>query len=135
MSCKSGRVLVLGDYRQTVTIVRSLGRAGFRIALGTNEWSSSTALSRYVSDVRVFEEANGDDFLDQLEAYLKNEKPDYVFPVGETQARHIARIAERFLPLAIWVMPEPATVLRCFDKRICHLTQRSASHAAMARIH
>ena len=117
MPGKGGRVLVLGDYRQTVTIVRSLGRADFRVALGTNERRSSTALSRYVSDVHVFEESNGEHFLDQLEAYLKNEKPDYVFPVGETQARHIARIAERFLPLAIWVMPDPGTVLRCFDKR------------------
>jgi biotin carboxylase len=117
MSGKGGRVLVLGDYRQTVTIVRSLARAGLRIALGTSEWRSSTALSRYVSDVRVFEESKRDRFLDQLEAYLRHEKPDYVFPVGETQARRIACAAERFMPLATWVMPDPATVLRCFDKR------------------
>ena len=112
-----GRVLVLGDYRQTVTIVRSLARAGYRIALGTSEWHSSTALSRYVSDVRVFDESNGDHFLDQLEAYLRCEKPDVVFPVGESQARRIASAAERFMPLATWVMPDPVTVLRCFDKR------------------
>jgi predicted ATP-grasp superfamily ATP-dependent carboligase len=111
------RVLVLGDYRQTVTIVRSLGRAGFRIVLGTGERRSSTALSRYVSDVRVFEESSHDRFLDQLEAYLRHEKPDYVFPVGETQARRIAGATKRFMPLATWVMPDPATVLRCFDKR------------------
>ncbi len=117
MSGKGGRVFVLGDYRQTVTIVRSLARAGFRIVLGTNEWRSSTALSRYVSDVRVFEESNGDRFLDQLEAYLRHEKPDFVFPVGETQARRIACATERFMPLATWVMPDPTTVLRCFDKR------------------
>ena len=120
---KGGRVLVLGDYRQTVTIVRSLGRADFRIALGTNERRSSTALSRYVSDVRVFEESNRDHFLDQLEAYLRYEKPDFVFPVGESQARCIACAAGRFMPLATWVMPDPDTVLRCFDKRaLYHLT-------------
>jgi predicted ATP-grasp superfamily ATP-dependent carboligase len=117
MSGKGGRVLVLGDYRQTVTIVRSLARGGFRIALGTDQWRSSTALSRYVSDVRVFDESNRDRFLDQLEAYLRHEKPDYVFPVGENQARCIVCAAERFMPLATWVMPDPATVLRCFDKR------------------
>lgn len=117
MSGKGGRVLVLGDYRQTVTIVRSLARGGFRIALGTDARRSSTALSRYVSDVRVFEESNRDRFLDQLEAYLRREKPDYVFPVGETQLRRIVCAAERFMPLATWVMPDPATVLRCFDKR------------------
>ena len=117
MSGKQRSVLVLGDYRQTVTIVRSLARAGFRITLGTSEWHSSTALSRYVSQVRVFEESDAEYFLDQLEAHLRREKPDYVFPVGETQARRIACAAGRFMGLAIWVMPDPATVLRCFDKR------------------
>ena len=107
----------MGDYRQTVTIIRSLARAGFQISLGTNEWRSSTALSRYVSHVRLFEESNRDHFLDQLEAYLRDEKPDFVFPVGETQARRVACAAERFMPLATWVMPDPATMLRCFDKR------------------
>lgn len=110
-------VLVLGDYRQTVTIVRSLGRVGFRITLGTSERRSSTALSRYVSEVRVFEESDRDRFLDQLEDYLKREKPDYVFPVGEDQARCIAHATERFMPLATWVMPDPDTLLRCLDKR------------------
>lgn len=114
---KGDRVLVLGDYRQTVTIVRSLARGGFRIALGTDQGRSSTALSRYVSDVRVFDELNRDRFLDQLEAYLRREKPDFVFPVGENQARCVASAAERFMPLTTWVMPDPATVLRCFDKR------------------
>ena len=114
---KAGRVLVLGDYRQTVTIVRSLARACFRIALGTSQRHSSTALSRYVSDVRVFDELNHDHFLDQLEAYLRHEKPEFVFPVGESQARCISSAPGRFMPLATWVMPDPVTVLRCFDKR------------------
>ena len=111
------RVLVLGDYRQTVTIVRSLGRAGFQIVLGTNDSHSSTAQSRYVSDVRVFEDSSHERFLEELEAYLRHEKPDYVFPVGENQARCIAGATKRLMPLAAWVMPDPSTVLRCFDKR------------------
>ena len=82
MTGKGGHVLVVGDYRQTVTIIRSLARAGFRISLGTNERGSSTALSRYLSDAHVFDESNCDHFLDQLEVYLRREKPDFVFPVG-----------------------------------------------------
>lgn len=117
MPGKGDRVLVLGDYQQTVTIVRSLARAGFRVALGTDVRRSSTALSRYVSEMRVFDESSCERFLDQLETCLRREKPDYVFPVGEVQARCIAPAAERFLPLATWVMPDPATILRCFDKR------------------
>ena len=111
------RVLVLGDYRQTVTIVRSLGRAGFQIVLGTNELHSSTAQSRYVSEVCMFDDARQDRFLDELEAYLRREQPDYVFPVGEHQARCIAGAPDRLMPLSTWVMPDPSTVLRCFDKR------------------
>lgn len=121
MFANGKRVLVVGDYRQTVTVVRSLGRAGFRIVLGTDESRSSTALSRYVSEVQVFEESNPDRFLDQIESYLRRKKPDYVFPVGEIQSRRIACAAERFLPLTTWVMPDPATMLRCFDKRALYM--------------
>ena len=117
LAARHRHVLVLGDYRQTVTIVRSLGRIGFWITLGTSDGRSSTALSRFVSEVRVFQESDRDRFLDQLEDYLRRDKPDYVFPVGEDQARCIARATERFMPLATWVMPDPDTLLRCLDKR------------------
>ena len=116
LAARHRHVLVLGDYRQTVTIVRSLGRIGFWITLGTSDGRSSTALSRFVSEVRVFQESDRDRFLDQLEDYLRRDKPDYVFPVGEDQARCIARATERFMPLATWVMPDPDTLLRCLDK-------------------
>jgi predicted ATP-grasp superfamily ATP-dependent carboligase len=111
------RILVLGDYRQTIVVVRSLARSGYRVSLGTGQAHGSTAMSRYVSDVTVFDDSNRERFLDQLEDYLQREKPAYVFPVGEAEARSIAHAAERLMPLASWVMPEPATVLRCLDKR------------------
>ena len=117
MSANGDHMLVLGEYRQTITVVRSLARAGYRISLGTSQAHGSTAMSRYVSDVHVFEDSHRERFLDQLESYLQREKPVYVFPVGETEARHIAHAAGRFMPLATWVMPDPVTVLRCLDKR------------------
>ena len=117
VSAHGDRILVLGDYRQTVTIVRSLARAGHRISLGTRQAHGSTAMSRYVSDVTLFDDSHQDRFVDQLENYLRREKPAYVFPVGETEARHIAHAAQRLMPLAVWVMPDPTTVLRCLDKR------------------
>ncbi len=108
MSANGDHVLVLGEYRQTLTVVRSLARAGYRISLGTCQVHGSTAMSRYVADVQVFEDSNPEHFLDQ---------PVYVFPVGETEARHIAQAAGRLMPLATWVMPDPVTLLRCLDKR------------------
>lgn len=112
-----GRVLVLGDYRQTVTVVRSLGRAGFEITLGTEHRRSSTGLSRYVSDVWVYDNASAQRFTDNLEAFLRSERPDYVFTVGESQLRRIMDVAPRLEPLSTWANAEFASVARCFDKR------------------
>lgn len=111
-----GRVLVLGDYRQTVTVVRSLGRAGFEVTLGTDDRHSSTRLSRHVSDVWIYDNATPRRFCNSLEAFLRNERPDFVFPVGETQLRRLIEAAPRLEPLATWVSPETSTVARCFDK-------------------
>lgn len=74
----SGKVLVLGDYRQTITIVRSLARAGFRIALGSDNPRSSTARSRYVAELWLYDASSAERFRDQLEAYLRSERPDFV---------------------------------------------------------
>ena len=111
-----GRVLVLGDYRQTVTVVRSLGRAGFEVTLGTDDPYSSTGLSRFVSDVWVYDNATPQRFLNNLEAFLRNERPDFVFTIGESQLRRLIDAAPRFEPLSTWVNPEFPTVARCFDK-------------------
>jgi biotin carboxylase len=113
----AGRVLVLGDYRQTVTIVRSLGRAGFEVTLGTAQARSATGLSRHVCDVWVYDNSSAQRFNHHLEAFLRSERPDYVFTVGESQLRRIIEAAERLEPLSTWANPDFATVSRCFDKR------------------
>ena len=112
-----GRVLVLGDYRQTVTAIRSLARAGYEVILGTDQPRSTTARSRYVSAVWTYDASCAKRFLDELEAYLKSERPDFVFVVGESQLRRLARDAGRFAPLAAWANAPFDVVARCFDKR------------------
>ena len=103
-------VLVLGDFRQTITVVRSLARAGLRVILGSDDSASSTASSRYVSGFERFAD------LAALEAWLRAKRPEFVFPVGETQLRQVLA-APRLLSLSNWVMPEAATAQRCLDKR------------------
>jgi len=103
-------VLVLGDYRQTITVVRSLGRAGFHVVLGSSDPESSTAHSRYVDAFERFADGAS------LEAWLRARRPAFVFPVGETQLRQVLG-APRLMSLSTWVMPEAATVHRCLDKR------------------
>jgi predicted ATP-grasp superfamily ATP-dependent carboligase len=112
-----GRVLVLGDYRQTVTVVRSLGRAGLEITLGTEHAGSPTGFSRYVSDIWVYDNSSTQRFNNNLEAFLRSERPDYVFTVGESQLRRMMDAADRLEPLSTWANPEFSTVARCFDKR------------------
>jgi len=38
-----GRIWVLGDYRQTITVVRSLTRAGYAVPLSSGDARNSTA--------------------------------------------------------------------------------------------
>lgn len=111
------RVLVLGDYRQTLTVVRSLGRAGFFVILGCEEPRSSSAQSRFVSEVRLFNGASAESYCSQLETYIVREHPDLVFPVGETQLRRLMHASSRLERLTAWASPALETVARCFDKR------------------
>ena len=110
-------VLVLGDYRQTITVVRSLGRAGLRVILGSDDPESSTARSRHVAASECFHDGDQDRPPAGLESWLRTHRPAYVFPVGETQLRQVLA-APRLLALSTWVMPEAATVRRCLDKRV-----------------
>jgi predicted ATP-grasp superfamily ATP-dependent carboligase len=110
-------VLVLGDYRQTITVARSLGRAGLRVILGSDDPDSSTARSRHVAACECFPGGDQDRPPPGLEGWLRSHRPEYVFPVGETQLRQVLA-APRLLALSTWVMPEPATVRRCLDKRV-----------------
>jgi hypothetical protein len=113
---KCARVLVLGDCRQTITVVRSLGRGGFEVTLGTEDRRSSAGLSRFVSDVWVYDNASPQRFCNNLEAFLRCERPDFVFTAGEWQLRRLAEMARRLEPLSTWVNPDFATVVRCYDK-------------------
>ncbi|HVL35908.1 MAG TPA: hypothetical protein VM489_09595 [Burkholderiales bacterium] len=109
--------MVLGDYRQTVTVVRSLGRAGYEIILGTDQPRGSTALSRYVCDVWTYDNASGPRFCHSVESFLRERRPDFVFTVGETQLRRLIPVGQRLESLAAWANPDFTAVARCFDKR------------------
>lgn len=119
------RVLVLGDYRQTVVVVRSLARAGCRVTLGSARPPGATARSRYVSDLWLYDGGDIASFHHQLERYLRLAQPDFVFPVGESQLRSLLSAAPRFDRLAVWVAPAWATLGRCFDKQAMYALSES----------
>lgn len=108
--------LVIGEYRQTVTVVRSLARAGLRVTFACAEPDSPTRFSRHVSSVWIYDWTRAEGFAEQLESYLGTCPHDFVFTVGESPLRRMIAAAPRLEPLATWVNPDPATIARCFDK-------------------
>ena len=111
-----GRVLVLGDDLQTVTIVRSLARAGCEVTLGTDQRGSSTAVSRFLADVWIYDNASAERFCNHVEAFVRSERPDYVFPVGAQRLRALLPAGPRLERLCAWASPDFATLARCLDR-------------------
>src|SRR5438105_3053869 len=107
------KVLVLGNYKQTLIVLRSLSRSGFEVVVGMYQPSSFTAYSRYVSEVwnhPHFE--NAEEFIDALANFLSDRRDiSFVFPVGEMPLDVIARHFGRVAPIATVLMPHPMTAL------------------------
>jgi len=112
------KVLILGNFRQTVTVIRSLARAGFAPIVGREEEGAFGAYSRYRAAVwehpPVKQTAA---FLAALVAFLgaRHDIP-FIFPVGETALRCLALHLEQIPRGVRVIMPPPTTLLTCLDK-------------------
>jgi predicted ATP-grasp superfamily ATP-dependent carboligase len=119
MSDASACVLVLGRYRQTLTVLRSLHRAGFEVMLsssgGRNPVDYSNAVTTHWRHGALPEDARG--FGDELVKVLtRMQRRAVVFPVGELQLESIAHEYCRLSAMAALVMPAPDLVLLCLNK-------------------
>jgi protein-tyrosine-phosphatase len=106
---RAGNVLVIGDDPcSCLTIVRSLGRQGLRVVLGTQNPQSLPAYSRYVSAVIPFPPyaARLDDWWNKLEEVLRDERFDLVIPASDGGLVPIALNRRRFEPLAKLAVPD-----------------------------
>lgn len=115
-SRRGPRVLVVGEHRQTVTVVRSLSRAGHRVTLGCPEAQCPTRLSRHVERTWLYDWRRRDLFVAQLERFLAEEPHEFVFIVGESPLRQLIRAPGGVAARAALAHPDPATIARCFDK-------------------
>jgi 3-methylcrotonyl-CoA carboxylase alpha subunit len=115
-SLRGRTILVVGEYRQTVTVVRSLHRAGMRVTFASADPASPTRYSRAVSRWVRLEEATAERYCDQLEALLRSDPHDAVFVVGESPLRRFLTRARTLEPLATWVQPSSEAIRQCFDK-------------------
>jgi predicted ATP-grasp superfamily ATP-dependent carboligase len=121
------KVLVLGDYRQALTITRSLARAGYHVIAGSDGNRSVIDYSRYNSEMWHHPniETEESDFVAALIEFLeKNNDSPLIFPVGDTQISCIARNFGRLRTSVALVMPNPVTALSCQNKsRVYELNQ------------
>ena len=118
-----GKVLILGNYRQTIAVIRSLARAGYGVVVANERNDGKrefTEFSKYVSDVWRFPDGGNDErFHDALCAYLEGPGSEvkYLFPVGENSLKRLAEASPRLKRLATFIMPPAETVFSCLDKR------------------
>ena len=118
-------VLTLGNSRQALTVIRSLGRAGYRVIAGRVAERDATEFSRHTA-ASWLHPAPGSDreaFLAAMGALQARQRIDYVFPIGETPMRAII-LGPSQLPSGRLVMVDAETALTCFDKERMYVVAR-----------
>ena len=86
-------VLILGDHRQSLTVIRSLASAGFRVIFGSERASTVAAHSRFVSESWLHPPLlEAEEFVTTMVDFLEARGDvSHVFPVGESELDCLAR--------------------------------------------
>jgi protein-tyrosine-phosphatase/predicted ATP-grasp superfamily ATP-dependent carboligase len=133
-----GRALVLGDdTRSFLATVRSLGRAGIIVHAAPGNFRAPALSSRYISAIHRLPAWTGDGtaWLDALEALLRTENYDAIFPCNETSLLPLRHHRARFAPLARLAMPHDEAIDVLFDKHATRtLAQRLRIPVAPGRL-
>ncbi len=111
-------VLLLGNLRASLTLARSLSRAGHTIIAGMDAPDPYLFLSRHVASVfrHAPLDAAPDAALVRVARELETGEIDALMPVSEVATRLVAAQAERLSKLTRLAMPAPELVYRCADK-------------------
>lgn len=111
-------VLVIGDYQQTVVVVRSLSRSGRTVIMGEHAGRAFATLSRHTQEVwkhpdpsltTAFAVA-----LDELIA--RRDDIRWIFPVGESDLLALIACHDQHTHRVQSAMPAPSVVQACLDK-------------------
>jgi predicted ATP-grasp superfamily ATP-dependent carboligase/protein-tyrosine-phosphatase len=107
----AGRVLVLGDDdRSCLTVVRSLGRKGVEVWLGSEEPASLVPYSRYVRRTFLWPSTQRyvEAWCGELRGLLERERVDLVIPCADNTLVPIVERRSLFEPLARLAIPDDA---------------------------
>lgn len=132
-------VLIIGNYCQTLTAIRSLARAGYHVIAERDDKRTFTQYSRYTSEVWRHPdiEKSEDEFVAALQQFLAARKDvTLVLPVGETEIRCLMRNAHAIPSSVAVVMPDSPAITACFDKaRMYEVAgELGIPHAALQRV-
>ncbi len=111
-------VLIVGAYRQSLAVARSLRAAGLRVILGRVEgtqtaWERSRAIDGVWEHPPVKRQQA---FASALETLCRGSAaPDYLFPLGDDELALVAALAPLGLPVSV-VAVAPDVLERCQNK-------------------
>ncbi len=114
----SEAVLVIGDYQQTIAVVRSLSRSGRTVIMGEQSRRAFATLSRHTRDVwKHPDPRQTTEFANALDEFLAQRHDiRWVFPVGESDLLALIACRDQRTPRVQRAMPAPAVVRACLDK-------------------
>lgn len=120
-------VLLVGDFRYTLTFARSLARSGYRVVVARTGFLQYARYSRFTSAIwehpRII--GDGEAFGRALAAFVNASTDiDVVLPLGDREVVAVARHAAKLPPRVRLAMPEPSAVSTCTDKAVmCRLAR------------
>jgi predicted ATP-grasp superfamily ATP-dependent carboligase len=129
-------VLVLGNFAQTLAVVRSLGRAGYRIVLGRAGQTPIAESSRFCHEIWRHPELDDPEFSAALREFLAR-RPDirYAFPVAWPSMQALMDMPDSARLDIVIAMVPPDLVRACMDKPTASaLAQRAGLRIPESRV-
>lgn len=119
-ACPRGRVLVTdAQWRNTLAIVRSLGRKGISVRAGFSQPHAVAFSSKYCSERLIYPcpKTSPGEFLDFMLAHLQSERYDCFIPMIDEAIAIVARHREKFLEFTNLVVVDGETMELARNKR------------------
>ncbi len=115
---KNQSVLIIALSRETLTVARSLGRAGFHVIIGNSGPASVIESSRYCHEVWRHPPIEDHLMLESALIGFLDRRPDirFIFPIGERAPVAISSMQKILARDIILVMVQPPLLDNCLNK-------------------